>query len=256
MYSDCDYFLSFNDEKGENVRMTIGADVSDFSQIVSDLHEHLQRFLVKYPAQLNEPSPMENFFMNFPTNSVHYNLYTHMPYMFRHSGGILDMDGFFSDLWKTLAQKTPETLEDLLGNRFIFLFQLTHVLLYCFSSDPEHAHSITRHVLNKNLEKNHISPALVREMEEDYSLYRKDLEELSHETWKRLETGSEELEFSEFKPVFKRLLSSISVLKEDEKFQALSKVMKKMNNDLRTQHILLNYFLSRSIESLHYSLKK
>src|SRR6188768_687280 len=130
--------LRLNNEQGDNVRFAIAANQQKFKMIAEELHLHLQHFLQTHPSQAEAMPCTQSLFIDFPTNSVRYDLFDHIPFLFEYRNKVLDIDAFLAEFWELVINTETPVLDQIFKNRFIFSVQFFLTLLFCFSKDAKH----------------------------------------------------------------------------------------------------------------------
>lgn len=69
-------FLSFSKDQGDHIRLAFECPAENRDQFADDFHDRLEDYLAKNPSESTEEEYIRNgFFMNFPDNSIQYNLF-------------------------------------------------------------------------------------------------------------------------------------------------------------------------------------
>jgi len=248
-YPDSTFTLRLNDEQGDNVRFAFAISENVFERIAKELHQHLQAFLEVHPAHEKKTPCTQSLFIDFPTNSIQYDLFDHIPFLFEYRDKVIDIDAFLAEFWGLVTNTDTPVLERLFENRYVFSVQLFVTLLSCFSKDAEHAHDIIGNVRKPLHDKECL---LTAAMEDKYSAQLSDLQRVASETWKMLRAADTNKHvLSLFKKLFNKLAASAKTLKEEQRCLLLYQFIKRLNNDLGILDDMFIIYYVKNLKEFH-----
>ena len=246
------YRVSFSYERGPHLRLVLESPRDAFNMLATELHKQVNDYMQQRPSKPIEEVTSDSFFMDFPVNSVHFNVFKETVGMDQVVEQLLK--DFHVEFSAWIINMDRDVRRISLDDRFAFTMQ--QFLVWSMVS-PGTALDFFEAMLNFHTGVLAASDAeeQVLEMEQSFQTYREDLLTFVQETTAAIEQGNTWLHG--FAPIVTRAYEKIASL-ENEGYigydvSAVAYMLKKSCDYMGVSNFLLVlYFLKRTFETARH----
>lgn len=139
-------YSALSSYQGDNLRIAFECTTGNNVNLIEDIHNQLQTYLSENPSILSKIDYFgKSFFMDFPNNSIQYNLYQ-----------LITINPYINTLRSTVSERILAFLAEDENDEASFLtFALSNMMIFCQVAENVYDHSINTRILEFLYEGDH-----------------------------------------------------------------------------------------------------